>query len=315
MKTSEHVTSNQIAAFSAGSLAASDSRTLGGHLIRCGECRSLLPIPNPTQVWTAINSEHDFDELLGTRSLRPSKRPYRLTVVGLFGTRNRLAWTGGVLAIVVGLTVLFILGVSNKQINETDVARSFELENPVSTSNHVQANETNTAVTGSAGSDTDVREKSSISKNRESPKPRRNVHSRTAATDIRTTSGAGRNIASTRGATEPCGVGGAIEVELGSNKSDILLRWKPVPKAAKYHLYVSDDNEILVDEFETDRATSYVLKKPLDPAKSYNWKIMITLESGQKLYAEARKFSAKDFQSYFSGNKSKTRSNTRCLAN
>jgi len=313
MKTSEHITSNQIAAFSAGSLAASDSRTVGGHLIRCGECRSLLPIPDPTQVWTAINSEHDFDELPGTRRLPSLKQPYSLTVVGLFGKRNRLAWAGGMLAIVVGLTALFFF--SSKQSKETEVARSFEPENPVSTSNHVQANETNTAVTSSAGSDSDVREKRSISKDRESPKPRRNVHSRTAATDIRATSRAGRNIVSTRGATEPCGVGGAIEVELGSNKSDILLRWKPVPKAAKYHLYVSDDNEILVDEFETDRATSYVLKKPLDPTKSYNWKIMITLESGQKLYAEARKFSAKDFQSYFSGNKSKARSNTRCLAN
>ncbi len=313
MKTSEHVTSNQIAAFSAGSLAASDSRTLGGHLIRCGECRSLLPIPDPTQVWTAINSEHDFDELLGTRSLRPSKRPYRLTVVGLFGKRNRLAWAGGMMAIVVGLTVLFILGVSNKQINETDVVRSFEPENPVPTSNPIQANEMNTEVTSSAGSDSDIREKSSISKNRESPKPRRNVHSRTAATDIRTTSGAGRNIASTRGATEPCGVGGAIEVELGSNKSDILLRWKPVPKAAKYHLYVSDDNEILVDEFETDQDTSYVLKKPLDPSKAYKWKIVITLENGQVIVADSQKFTPEDIRSVQKKVSSKRqRSVTRC---
>ncbi len=314
MKTSEHITSNQIAAFSAGSLAASDSRTVGGHLIRCGECRSLLPIPDPTQVWTAINREHDFGELQRTRSLTSSKPPYPLTVVGLFGKRNRLAWAGGMLAIVVGLTVLFIFSVSNKQSNETEVARSFQVENSVPTPNPIQTNEMNTVVTSNSESDSDIKT-SSISKDREWPKHRRNLPSRTAAMNVRTTSAAGRNIASTRGATEPCGVGGAIEVEIGSNKSDIVLRWKPVPKAARYHLFVSDDNEILVDEFETDRATSYVLKKPLDPAKSYNWKIVITLESGQKLYAEARKFSAKDFQSYFSSYKNKARSNTRCLAN
>jgi len=311
MKTSEHITSNQIAAFSAGSLAASDSRTVGGHLIRCVECRSLLPIPNPTQVWTAINSEHDFDELPGTRRLPSLKQPFSLTVVGLLGKRNRLAWAGGMLAIVVGLTVPFFF--SSKQSNETEVARSFELENPVSTSNHVQASETNTAVTSSAGSDSDVREKSSISKDRESPKPLRNVHSRTAATDIRATSRAGRNIVSTRGATEPCGVGGAIEVELGSNKSDILLRWKPVPKAAKYHLYVSDDNEILIDEFETDQDTSYVLKKPLDPSKAYKWKIVITLENGQVIVADSQKFTSEDIRSVQEKVSSKRqRSVTRC---
>ena len=102
-------------------------------------------------------------------------------------------------------------------------------------------------------------------------------------------------------------------MELGSQKSDLILRWKRVPKAAKYHLYVSDDNEILIDEFETEQDTSYVLKKRLDPSKSYKWKIVITLENGERLYADAQKFSAKDFQSSFNGYKTKARSNTRCL--
>lgn len=309
MNTSEHLTRNQIAAFGAGSLAASDSRTVGGHLIRCVECRSLLPLPDPAQVWSAVTSEYAFEELRETGSFYPH------AVVGLFSKRNRLAWAGGMLAVVVGLTVLLIFSASNQQSVETEVAHSYKLENPVPASTHNQPSDMNAAVPGNSETGADVKGTNSNSTDRGSLKDPRRPNSRSAATDIRTTSGVQRNIANTRGAVAPCVVGRTIEVEFGSNKSDLLLSWKPVPKAAKYHLYVSDDNEVLVDEFETDRDTSYVLKKPLDPTRSYKWKIVITLESGEKLYADAQKFTTKDFQSYFSGRKSKARSNTRCLAN
>lgn len=309
MKTSEHLTNNQIAAFGAGSLAAKDSRMVGGHLIRCGECRSLLPMPNPAQVWSAIMSEHAFEDLRETGSSYPH------AVVGLFSKRNRLAWAGGMFAVLVGLTVLFILSASNQQSVEIEVARSYELENPVPASTHNQPSDVNAAIPGNSETGAGVKGANSNSTDRGSAKDPRRPNSRSTARDIRTTSGVQRNIAHTRGAVAPCTVGRTIEVELGSNKSDLVLRWKPVPQAAKYHLYVSDDNEVLVDEFETDRGTSYALKKPLDPARSYKWKIVITLENGEKLYAEAQKFTTKDLQSYFSGHKSKARSNTRCLAN
>jgi hypothetical protein len=309
MKTSDHVTRHQIAAFGAGSLAAGDSRTVGGHLIRCGECRSMLPIPGPAQVWSAVTSEHEFVEPRDTRSF------YSQTVVGLFSKRNRLAFAGGMLAVVVGLTTLFIFSISNQQGVESEVARSYELETTVPASTHNQSSQVNAAVLPGSESDSEVQGTNSNSTDRWSPKYLRKPNSRSAATDSRMTSRVQKNIAHTRGAAVPCTVGRTIEVELGSNKSDLVLKWKPVPKAAKYHLYVSDDNEVLVDEFETDRDTSYVLKKALDPARSYKWKIVITLESGEKLYVGAQKFTNKDFQSYFSGHKSKARSNTRCLAN
>ena len=306
MNTSEHLTRNQIRAFSAGSLATSDSRTVGGHLIRCVKCRNLLPIPDPAQVWSAVTSEHAFVE---PREMRTSF--YSQTVGGVFSKRNRLAFAGGMFAVVVGLTVLFILGVSNQQSVETEVARSYELGKPAPGPTHNQPSELEAVVSPGSESNSDVKGTNSKLTEHGLRKDSRKSNSG----DVRTTSGVRRNISHTRGAAVPCTVGRTIEVELGSNKSDLVLKWKPVSKAAKYHLYVSDDNDVLVDEFETDRGTSYVLKKPLDPARSYKWKIVITLENGEKLYADAQKFTAKDFQSYFSGRKSKVRSNTRCLAN
>lgn len=313
MKTSDHLTKNQIAAFGAGSLATSDSRTVGGHLIRCLECRSLLPMPDPAKVWTAVTTEHDFEESPQTRELPSLTQTYSHIVVGLFSKQKRFAWAGGMLAIVVGLAALFIFRVSNQQENETEMARSFELANPVSASNNNGPNEMNSAIPGSPGSDSAVRETSPTTA--EGGLRGRKPRPTGISTDRLTTSGVKKNISTTRGATFPCTVGKTIEVELAPLKADLILRWRPVPKAAKYHLYVSDDSEVLVDEFETDQDTSYVLKKRLDPAKSYKWKIVITLLSGQKLYVDAQKFTARDFQSSLNGRKSKSRSSTRCLAN
>lgn len=312
MKTSEHVTRNQIAAFGAGSLATSDSRTVGGHLIRCVECRSLLPMPDSAEVWTAVTSEQDFRESRQTSKLQSLKPYYDQTVAGLFGIRNRLAWAGGLLMLILSLTALFIFSVSNQQGSETEMARSFEPENPVQVSNDNRSNEMNTAIPVSPGNDSGVKE---IPTTTDGELRGRKPKATATSPDHRTTSGTKRNIATTRGATAPCTIGKTIEVEVASFRADLILRWKPVPKAAKYHLYVSDDSEVLVDEFETDQDTSYVLKKPLDPAKSYKMKIVITLESGQKLYVDAQTFTAKDFQSSLNGYKNKARSSTRCLAN
>ncbi|KXJ97967.1 MAG: hypothetical protein UZ17_ACD001002857 [Acidobacteria bacterium OLB17] len=314
MNPSEHLTRNQIAAFSAGSLAASESRSIGGHLIRCVECRSLLPLPNPVQVWTAIATERQIGGTEKRDNSPSSDSTYSQWFVGLFRTRNRLAWAGGMLLVAFSLAGLLIMSGSNGGNAENEVARTFELENPIKAPNSDQTDETNNRFPASSGNDSGTKEVNSVSTDREGVEARK-TNSRPTGTDSRKSSGIGRNISPTRGSTTPCAVGRTIEVELGSQKSDLILRWKRVRNAAKYHLYVSDDNEILIDEFETDQDTSYILKKPLDPSKAYKWKIVITLENGEKLYADAQKFTAKDFQSSFNTYRGKARTNTRCLAN
>lgn len=315
MNPSEHLTRNQIAAFSAGSLAAYESRSIGGHLIRCVECRSLLPFPNPAQVWTAITTERVISETEQGDNSPSLDSTHSQWFLGLFGKRHRLAWAGGMLLLAFSLAGLLITSGSNGENAENEVVRTFELQNPIPILNGDQANGINTGLPDNSGTDSGVKEVNSNSTGRERVEARRKTGSRTTTRDTRTTGGINRKISPTRGSISPCVVGRMIEVELGSQKSDLILRWKRVRNATKYHLYVSDDNEILIDEFETDQDTSYVLKKPLDLSKGYKWKIVITLENGQKLYADAQKFTAKDFQSSFNGYKTKARSNMRCLAN
>ncbi len=99
------------------------------------------------------------------------------------------------------------------------------------------------------------------------------------------------------------------------SKENFVFKWKKIPKAAKYHLYISDDEEILIDEYETEAETIFVLKKQLDPLKTYKWKIIITLENGQTLPGPSNKFTVKDFQTKQMKPEKKQNSKIRCSTN
>jgi hypothetical protein len=85
------------------------------------------------------------------------------------------------------------------------------------------------------------------------------------------------------------------ELDVAEDKA-VVFRWKKVPQAAKYKFYISDDNEILIEEFETARETSFVPTKPLDPAKKYTRKLIVTLENGNTVIGESRQFTIKDLR-------------------
>lgn len=104
-------------------------------------------------------------------------------------------------------------------------------------------------------------------------------------------------VSATRGVTGKCGENQTIQIEFSADKENFAFKWKAVPKAAKYHLYISDDEEILIDEFETPNETSFVLKKPLDLLKTYKWKIVVTLENGETVVGDSQKFTVKDLKS------------------
>lgn len=316
MNGSEHLTRNQIASFSAGSLAEGESREMGRHLLGCADCRGLLPLPDLGKFWTAVVSEPDSQKSQVNDEWQFSIPPYIRVLVAFFRKPSGLAWSCGVLVVILGLALVLLFSASNEPSVESEVAKSFETENPVSVPGHDQAKGPNVVLPDQA--DRNNRKNQApdrVLTGQRLPGPRLKQNSKISSGNrggtVRQVSGV---VSSTRGAISKCGTERTFEMELGYAESDVVLRWQRVPNAAKYHLYVSDDDEILVDEFESERDTSYVLKKPLDPSKTYSWKIVITLENGQTFYADAQKFSARDvFQSYQKVHRSKARSNTRCL--
>ena len=105
-------------------------------------------------------------------------------------------------------------------------------------------------------------------------------------------------------------------MEFGSNNNKaVVFRWTKVPNAIKYHLYISDDDEILIDEYETGQDTSYILKKSLDPAKTYKWKVIITLDDGQTKSGTSQKFTVKDVLQNQKKMTGKKKSDIRCSEN
>ena len=317
MNPSEHLTDLQIAAFSARTLPECESREVGRHLLECANCRGLLPMPNPKQLWTAVLSEQDsvrskYDQPVA------SVQSYFQEFVELVGKPSTMVWGTGSLLVILGITLLILLTVSQESSVESDIARSIEIEDPISGPNYQNENPELVLPHNSAGDDRLSQSPGRISADRnlsEPSNPQSRQYPNTGANSGKTVPrGVNANISSTRGAMSKCGAQRTFEMQLGSEDGDLVLKWESVPNAAKYHLYVSDDNEILIDEFETETGTSYTLKKTLDPDKAYKWKIIITLENGQTLSVDAQKLSARDFQSNQKVRKSKAKSETRCLA-
>lgn len=121
------------------------------------------------------------------------------------------------------------------------------------------------------------------------------------------------NISSTRGSSAAkCADELPFETEMLLSGKDVILEWEKVPNAVKYTLYLSDEEEILIDEFETAGGTSYVLRKPLDPQKTYKWKVVVTLENGDTVIGDSRKFTLRNLNPGKKKTKKKGKSEIRC---
>ena len=318
MNASEHLTNAQLAAFNTGKVAERESLEIGRHLLGCVSCRGLLPLPTPNEFWTAVMSERDSDQSRLTDRTAFSLQSYFRPFGDLFNKPGGLVWSGGALVVILSLTLLILFTVSKESGVESDVAKSFEIENPIPRPSYNQNEEPRIMLPHhSESGDRQRKPSAGISADQkllEWSEPRPKQSTKTDHNNSGTARGVDANISSTRGAMSKCGAERTFEMRLGSDESDLVLKWESVPDATKYHLYVSDDDEILIDEFETAKGTSYVLKKPLDPNKAYKWKIIITLENGQTLNVDAQKFSAKDFLSIQDGSRSKrSKAVPRCL--
>lgn len=315
MNASEHLTRNQIVSFSAGSLAECESREIGRHLLRCMDCRGLLPLPDPGKFWTAVVSEEGSQNSQASDESPYSTSPYMGALRAFFSRPSGLAWSGGALVVILGLALVLLFSTSNESGVESEVAKSFEIETPISVPSHDQAEGPNVVFPDHADrNNLEVQQPDRVSTEQRSPGRRPKQNSRSSsdnrAAAARLVSG---GVSATRGAVSKCGTERTFEMELGYVETDVVLKWRPVPNAAKYHLYVSDDEEILIDEFETENATSYLLKKQLDPKKSYKWKVLITLENGQVIAAGSQKLTSGDIRLVQKKVSSKRqRSVTRC---
>jgi len=95
-----------------------------------------------------------------------------------------------------------------------------------------------------------------------------------------------------------------------------ILKWKPIPKATAYQVFLTDTKSNLIEEGATKNhtETSYKLTKKLELNKKYEWKVIATLDDGKEIFGETTQFSVGDKARKLTVVRNKTKINeVRCL--
>jgi hypothetical protein len=326
MNRSEHLTENQLTEYFGDALEREAKHAIGRHLLLCDFCLKRLPQPTPEQFMAALMTENETDEDSPDERKSPATRLESIAQL-LKQPKVFALSAAGTMALVLFFTAFFWLGAAKSSEMESEVTKNFEIKDAQSVFNQTgeeiinSPSESSTVESNnpsSAASTRIVAEQNSVaSTSNNAPKQNLKTASRNDSnpkTSVKSANSEKANISSTRGGfTVPkCSNNVAVVMMTGLESETVTLKWKKVPKAAKYHLYISDDEEILVDEFETERETAYVLKKPLDPVRTYKWKVVVTLENGNTVIGDSQKFTVKDLKSNQKKSEKKEKSEIRC---
>lgn len=324
MNVTEHLNEKQLSDYFGNALETKKKHEIGRHLLQCDFCLERLPKPSPEQFWAALMTENDVNDLDDEKTETPLRSVF---FTGLFTPPKLLAWGAGGMVIALIITVLILFNLEKPLNEEREVAKVFNVNK--TDSDYIQnegreqiippivptpKSDNSSDLTNSNRSEVFSKPKELNLQKREPKLPISDLRRNSAKKDIPREK---ENISSTRGVSSTkCSEENSIEMEVGSDKTQALVfRWMKVANALKYHLYISDDEEILIDEYETEQETTFVLNKPLDPLKTYKWKIIVTLENGKMVIGDSQKFRLKDFQINQKKPEKKKRAEIRCSAN
>lgn len=309
MTNFKHLTQIELVAYHSDSLAKDERHEIGKHLLNCAECRKLLPMPSVERFWAAIMTDSEIQDA----PQKEDTENFLSSVTSFLKLQSGLLWGGAALLIIFCFSFLLWLGSaeSSREVVQTfDNELSSELNFPLPVQTPIKKN-----LTTLTDSNRAVVVPTPKNLKPDTPKPKISQNNLNQGSKKPILKPPGETISATRGVSAKCSENREVEIELSLSKENLVFKWKKVPKAVKYHLYISDDEEILIDEYETPNETTFVLKKPLDPLKTYKWKIIVTLENGQTVAGPSNKFTVKDFQNSQRKPEKKLNSDIRCGAN
>ena len=325
MNNGGHLTEKQLSDYFGNTLEKTKKHEIGRHLLQCDFCLKRLPQPTPEQFWAALMTENDVNDQEEEKTDIPMRSGF---FTGLFTPPKLLAWGAGGLAIALIFTVLLLFNLEKSFNGEREVAEVFNVNNM--DLDYRQNEDREQIVSPSIPTLKPDNSSGSLEANpvvdfpqpKETPLQKRSRNISTE-NDLNRNSKKitplkkAENFSSTRGIPAKCGEENPVEMEIGStNNQALVFRWAKVPNAATYHLYISDDDEILIDEYETEQETSYVMRKPLDRAKTYKWKVIVTLENGNTTAGTSQKFTVEDIQqNQIRKSEKKRKSEVRCAEN
>jgi hypothetical protein len=311
MTNFKHLTQFELSAYHSDSLEKTERHEIGKHLLICPDCRKSLPLPSVEKLWSAIMTESDIEDT-------PSKEESEVLPISIFPTitlflksQSGLVWSCAALLIIFSFSFLLWLNAAN---SGREVAQTFDNESG-SELNFLPPSPTIESQTLSNNSNRLVISQTPKPLKADVPKPKASQNTLSQNVIKPNLKQSKEIISATRGGSAICKEEKNVDLEFSSDKENFVFKWKKIPNAAKYHLYISDDEEILIDEYETSDETTFVLKKQLDPLKTYQWKIIITLENGQTVAGPSSKFTVKDFQTNQAKPEKKKDTSIRCSVN
>ena len=298
MKMIEHLTEEQITGYDKRTLDYAEDAVVGSHILSCAECREKVPLPSVEMFWQAIMTDEINEDAIETEKL-----PVFSALASVWRFHSKMLLTGGTAAVLVLLSALTWINFTG---SDNELAVNHMIDNKLAATSAVSSEKTNSVDENSQESinfanrpETRPIEVKGLKKGAEKSASRVNTNQKRINEKNGLFAGQKIEISQSRGNEGTgvrCGEEGGMKIELSAKEEKVVFRWKKIPDAAKYHLYISDENEILIDEYETPDETSFVLKKQLDPLKTYRWSIIITLENGKKIAGPSSKFTVKDFQ-------------------
>lgn len=291
----KHLTQKQILAYDADELSENESREVGRHLIKCETCRDRMPVPTLEDFRAAIMYDWEEEEDFA-KAEKPKVGFSVYPVIRAFWEVNANFVRGGAaFGLILIISIMLWLNFAGNW-NNGDVARSFDSESvvgaePLRTNEFDDINKNEQPLLENTNKTVEFPE---TARQKQGQAKTKTSYSNKKANENNLNKR--HQIAETRGVVDKCTEEKVLSIETVTEKENPVFRWKKVPGAAKYHLYISDEDEILIEEFESENETLYVLKKSLDPLKRYKWKIIVTLDNGEILAGPSGKFTIKDFQ-------------------
>ena len=262
----DHLSAAEVAMFREASFS-SRSIEIGRHLLACKECRAKLPSVTPQEFRNCV---------LGADipRLDESVPKYRFFDVSILSVARVTAFAGFAILLLAGI---YFVGVQRFSTSETTVAKN---ENNAAGSALSPVPDT---VTNPTTHEKALPIKSADVPNKDpEPKPSSTKAVRRKVLGVTAREPKVQN-AETRGSENPCSGGATINVESNSDGKEVFLKWNAVKGAVSYDIYISDLDENLVDHFESRSQTYYRSNVKLESAKSYRWKLIITLKNGNKI--------------------------------
>lgn len=331
MNLLQHLTPEMLSSYSTGLLNEQKAKEIGKHLILCADCRASLPVPTPQRFFAILTTENNKiqEENYQKDKAFYSFFPIYSYLSSFFQSSQKLVWSSGVLVLILTFSLLILLNsktpienpreaatsvvsindetgivfnTPKKRVVETTQEETLEIKKILTPAKKKKVSDINQVLKKQKSN------KQETKLNSKTKNIRQNIQSKNMKKEI-------KDIAATRGTVSECKEDKLLNIEFIRNKESVVLKWKKVPNAKKYHLYISDDEEILVDEFETETSTLYVLSKTLDRKKTYKWKIVIILENGETIVGAAEKFTVKNLQMNENKISKKGKLNVRCSDN